>query len=102
MNFIILIFATGTVIAGTIIVINPETVFGLLRRKVNSLGLHILAVVVRLVIVAALVMYAAESKYQTVILILGWISIVAACVFGIMGRTKFKGCGMDSIFIIFF
>jgi hypothetical protein len=70
-------------------VINPETVFGLFRRNVDSLGLHILAVVVRLVIGAALVMSAAESKYPTAILILGWISIVAASVLGIMGRTKF-------------
>ena len=91
MNFIIIIFATATVITGIVIVINPETVFGLLRRKMDSLGLHISAVVVRLIIGAALVMYAAESRYPTAILILGWISIVAACVLGIMGRTKFKG-----------
>ena len=31
-----------------------------------------------------------RSKYPTAILILGWISIVAAAVLGIMGRTNFK------------
>ena len=71
--------------------INPETVFGLLHRNADSLGLHILAVVVRLIIGAALVLYAAESRYPAAILILGWISIAAASVFGIMGRTKFTG-----------
>ena len=45
MNYIIIIFATATVITGIVIVINPETVFDLLRRKMDSLGLQIHAVV---------------------------------------------------------
>jgi len=90
MNYIIILFGIATIVAGIIIVINPATVFGLLRRKLESLGLHILAVVVRIILGAALIICAAESKYPTAILILGWISIVAAAVLGIMGRTKFK------------
>jgi hypothetical protein len=70
--------------------INPETVFGLLRRKLESLNLHILAVVVRIILGVALIICAAESKYPTAILILGWISIIAAAVLGVMGRTNFK------------
>jgi len=35
-------------------------------------------------------MYATESKYPTAISILGWISIVAASVLGIMGRANFR------------
>ena len=89
MNYIILLFGTATIVAGIIIVIHPESVFGLMRRKLESLGLHILAVVVRIIIGVALIMCAAESKYPTAILILGWISIVAASVLGIMGRTNF-------------
>ncbi len=34
-------------------------------------------------------MSATESKYPTTILVIGWISIVAASVLGIMGRTNF-------------
>ncbi len=90
MNYIIILFSTATIVAGIIIMINPETVFGLLRRKLESLGLHILAVVVRIIIGVALIMCAAGSKYPTAILILGWISIVAASVLGIMGSTNFK------------
>ncbi len=90
MNYIIILFGTATIVAGIIIVINPETVFGLIRRKSESLGLHILAVVVRIILGVALIMYATESKYPTGILILGWISIVAASVLGIMGRTNFQ------------
>jgi len=90
MNYIIILFGIATIVAGLIIVINPDTVFGLLRRKLESLGLHILAVVVRIILGAALIICAAESKYPSAILILGWISIVAAAVLGIIGRTNFK------------
>jgi len=90
MNYIIMLFAIAIIAAGIIIVINPETIFGLLRRKLESLGLHILAVVVRVILGVALMMYATESKYPTAISILGLISIVAASVLGIMGRTNFK------------
>ena len=90
MSYIIILFGTAIIIAGIIIVINPETVFGLMRRNMESLGLHILAVVVRIILGAALIICAAESKYPSAILILGWISIVAAAVLGIIGRTNFK------------
>ena len=90
MNYIIILFGIATIVAGLIIVINPDTVFGLLRRKFESLGLHISAVVVRIILGAVLIICAAESKYPTAILIIGWISIVAAAVLGIMGRTNFK------------
>ena len=90
MNYIIILFSTATILAGIIIVINPETVFGLIRRNLESISLHVLAVVIRIIVGVALIMCAAESKYPTAILIIGWISIVAASVLGIMGRTNFK------------
>ena len=45
MNYIIILFGTAIIVAGIIILINPETVFGLIRRKTESLGLHLLAVI---------------------------------------------------------
>lgn len=90
MHYIILLFGAALIIAGIIIVVNPETIFGLLRRKSESPGLHILAVVMRIIIGVALIMYAAESKYPTAVLIIGWFSVLAATVLGIMGRTNFK------------
>ena len=90
MIYIIILFGAATLAAGIIIVINPETVFGLLRRNSDSFGMHILAVVVRIIIGVALILYASESKYPTAILILGWISLGAAFVFGIMGRSNFR------------
>ena len=90
MNYIVILFGAATLVAGIIILINPETVFGLLRRKSESPGMHILAVVVRIILGVALLLCAAESKYPTTILIIGWISVIAAAVLGVMGRTNFK------------
>jgi hypothetical protein len=90
MNYLIILFGTATIVAGLLIVMNPETVFGLIRRNFESLGVHILAVVIRIIIGVALIMVAAESNYPTTILIIGWISITAASILGIMGRRNFK------------
>ena len=90
MNYIVILFGAATLVAGIIILVNPETVFGLMHRKSESLGMHILAVVVRIILGVALILCAAGSKYPTAILILGWISVVAAAVLGVMGRNNFK------------
>lgn len=90
MNYIIILFGAAIIIAGIIIVINPETVFGLMRRNMESFGLHVLAVVVRIILGAALIICAAASRYPTTILILGWVSIAAATILGVMGRINFK------------
>lgn len=89
MNYIILLFGAATLVAGIITAINSETIFGLIRSKSDTLSLHILAVVVRIVLGVSLVYYAPESKYPTAILILGWLSIAAAIVFGVIGRANF-------------
>ena len=90
MTYIVILFGAATLVAGIIILINPETIFDLLRRKSESLGMHILAVAVRITLGIALIGCAAASKYPTAILILGWISVIAAVGLGAIGRTNFK------------
>jgi hypothetical protein len=88
--YLIIAFSAATIIAGLIILINPDTIFGLLRRNLESLSLHILAVVARIILGLALIVCAAASKFPTAILILGWVSIAAAAVLAIVGRKNFK------------
>lgn len=90
MHYIIILFGAATVIAGIIIVINPDTVFGLIRKHLNSLGMYVLAVAARILLGAALILCAADSKYPTPVEIIGWITLLAALVLGLMGRTRFK------------
>jgi len=89
MTVLIIIFGALTLMAGIIIVINPEVIFGFLRNNLDKLVLHILAVVVRLVLGVLLIYQSNLSKFPFVIEILGWLSIVAAVFIAVMGRHNF-------------
>ncbi len=89
MTALIILFGALTFIAGIIILINPEVIFGFLNEHIEKLGLHILAVVVRLVLGALLIVQATVSRFPLIIEILGWISIIAALTFIVIGRNNF-------------
>jgi len=89
MTPIILSFGLMVFLAGVIIVVNPEIIFGLLRNNLEKVSLQVLAVGVRLVIGILLVQYASESKYPTIIEIIGWLSIAAAVTSSVIGRQRF-------------
>lgn len=90
MTVLIIIFGALTLLAGIVIVINPEIIFGFLRNNVDKLELHILAVVVRLVLGVLLIYQSNVSKFPFVIEIIGWLSIVAAIFLAVMGRRNFN------------
>jgi len=77
-------------LAGILIIINPETVFGLLRNNLEKVSLQVIAVSIRFGIGILLIQYADESKYPVTIEILGWLSIVAAVTIGVIGRRHFR------------
>ena len=89
MTTLIIIFGALVLLAGVIIVINPEIIFGYLLKNLDRLAIHILAVLVRLIIGALLVSQSSLSRYPLVIEILGWLSIVAAVSLAVMGRHNF-------------
>ena len=64
MNYIILLFGAAMIVAGISIVINPETVFGMMRNNMESFGLHVLAVVVRIILGTALIICAAHRNME--------------------------------------
>ena len=90
MTILIIIFGALTLLAGILIVINPETIFGFLRNNLDKVELHILAVVVRIVLGVLLIYQSSISKFPLVIEIIGWLSIVAAIFLAVMGRRNFK------------
>ena len=85
----ILIFGMLTCLAGIVILVNPEIVFGFLRKNYDKIGLHIVAVVLRLILGAFLIYQSDASKYPFAIEIIGWLSIVAAVFFAVIGRNNF-------------
>ncbi len=90
MTVLIIIFGALTLVAGIVIVINPEVIFGFLQKNLDKPAVHILAVAVRLVIGVLLIYQSNISKFPFVIEVIGWLSIVAAIFVALMGRRKFN------------
>lgn len=90
MILLIIIFGALICVAGIVILFDPEIVFGFLRKNADRISLQVLAVVVRLVLGAALVYQSDVSRYPVAIEIIGWLSIVAAVFFAVIGRVRFR------------
>jgi len=89
MNMIVITFAVLILVAGIIIIINPAIIIGTLKKNINKLELHVLAVVVRVLLGALLIYLAGTTKYPVTIEVIGWISLLAAVIFTLIGRKKF-------------
>lgn len=90
MTLLIMMFGTLILFAGIVIAVNPEVIFGFLRNNLDKLGLHLAAVVVRLVLGVLLISQSSISKFPIVIELIGWLSVGAAIILTVMGRHKFK------------
>jgi len=90
MTVLIIIFGALTLLAGAVILINPEIIFGYLRGKIDRLGIHILAVTVRLILGVLLVQQSSQSRFPLAIEVLGWLSVIAAVLLALCGRQNFQ------------
>ncbi len=90
MIYIILVFGSTILLSGAAMLVKPDAVAGFFHRNSDSLGLHVLAVVIRLILGAALITYAMDSKYPVAFQIFGWLSVGAAIILGGIGRSRFK------------
>jgi hypothetical protein len=89
MTSIIIFFGLLVFLAGAIIVVNPEIIFGFLRDNLEKVSLNVFAIGIRVVLGILLIQYADESRYPAIIEILGWLSIAAALIFLVIGRRRF-------------
>ena len=89
MTLLILVFSALILLAGISILINPEVIFGFLRKNLQKPAIHILAVVVRLIIGGLLINQSSVSKYPFAIEIIAWLLIAAALFLVVMGRDNF-------------
>ncbi len=64
MTVLIIIFGALTLLAGIVIVINPEVIFGFLRNNLNKPALHVLAVAVRLFLGILLIYQSNVSNFR--------------------------------------
>ena len=90
MTQLIIGFGGLLVLAGVLIMINPNWVFGPIKKYGDLPALHVIAVVMRLVLGYLLISQAHASSFPQIIGVLGWLAIVAAVAFAVMGRNNFK------------
>ena len=90
MILFIIIFSTLTCLAGIVILVNPGIVFGFLRKNSDKIELQIVAVAMRLILGAFLIYQSGASRYPFAIEIIGWLSVVAAVFFAVIGRNNFS------------
>ncbi|MFT5520085.1 MAG: hypothetical protein ACI9IA_000673 [Enterobacterales bacterium] len=89
MTILIFAFATFMIIVGFIIIISPLTIFNLLIKNSKTLWLYAIAILARLLLGTLLVYQASISKFPHAVDLLGWVIIVSAIVFIVIGRKKF-------------
>lgn len=90
MTIVIVLFATLIVLAGVVLLVNPETIFGLLRNNINSAAIHAIAVLTRLILGVLLLTQSYLARFPLVMEVLGWTFIVAGLSLAIIGRANFR------------
>ena len=90
MTLLIVLFGGFMLCAGMLLLINPEILFGFLKKYSDSTQLYVSAIVARLVLGGLLVYLAGTSRYPHIIEVIGWIAIIAGVVLGLIGHSKFK------------
>lgn len=90
MDYAILFFGVLIAFGSMILLIRPIIILNFFAKYGESISLHVFAVAVRLVAGAALIIGASGSRYPLVLLVLGWLFIIAALVLGVIGRARFK------------
>ena len=90
MSLMIILFGVLILLAGIVIVLNPEIIFSFLRKNFDKLWLYVLASVLRIVLGVILITQSNVSKFPLVIEIMGWLSIIAAILLAVIGRRNFN------------
>jgi hypothetical protein len=90
MNYIVDLFGALLIVGGLILLIKPAYLVGLLQPYTEELALYVLAISVRLVFGAALVLVAEFSKFPVMLSALGYITLLAVVVLVAMGHARFK------------
>ncbi len=90
MIILVYAFASFLVIAGLILVIKPGVIFHFLDRNSGNLWLYVSAIAARIVLGGLLIYVASASRYPLVISIIGWITLLAALAFTVIGWSRFR------------
>ena len=89
MTISIIIFGSLILIAGILLLRNPEIIFGFLQDNIENSAIHVIAVMIRLIIGTLLITQSSLSRFPLGIEVLGWVFIVTGFSLAVIGRNKF-------------
>lgn len=89
MLIIIYLFALFLLIASVLLVVKPALIPDYIERHGDNTGLYVAAIAARLVLGGLLIYYAGLSRYPLAVTIIGWITVIAALLFLVIGKTRF-------------
>ncbi|WP_321296544.1 hypothetical protein [Marinifilum fragile] len=84
------IFGILLILVGISLLFAPEIIFGFLESNKGTFWVYWLAIVVRLVLGAILILSAKESKHPLAVKIIGGMFVLAALIFLFMGQQNFQ------------
>ena len=90
MALIIKLFGALMILASTVLLIKPAFIFGWIDNNPESTLLYAFAIALRLAVGVLLVLAAKESRYPGVIRILGYLFVIAALSFVVIGQQRFQ------------
>ena len=90
MILFIIIFGSLILLAGLLLVVNPNIVFGFLQNNDDNLAIQVIAVSVRLIIGILLIKQSNVSRYPLAIEVIGWIFVIAGIFLAVIGRGRFR------------
>lgn len=99
MKLIIKLFGIIMCLLGISLLIKPEIIIGWIENNMENTSLYISAIIVRLVFGILFILASKESKYPGVIKFFGYIFIIAAIIFILIGQEHFQNF-ISSIFPI--
>ncbi len=88
---VVIPIAFGAIIAliGLLLCVRPAWIHNFLAKYGEQSSLHIVAVISRLVLGAALVLTASMSQYPLIMYWLGWLTVMAAIGLALIGGERF-------------
>lgn len=86
MKLVIVLFCALIILAGFILLIEPEIIFNFVEQNMHSMWMFVTAIFVRLLIGVLLVLSAKASRFPATIKILGFLFIIVALIILFMGR----------------
>ena len=90
MKLIVKLLGILILLLGILLLIKPEVIFGWMEDNMENTSLYISVIVFRLLFGLLLIIAAKESKYPGAIKFFGYLAVIAAIVFILIGQESFQ------------